>query len=130
MVEVAVSANKFVLKHHQIEVDYTVGITPGLVALTYKDGPETKTFKTTEVATDKTALGTFVSVPLVKTIDTGGQMFGFFLPQLEVPLGQTETFFTVGVYEKFGGPDSVPHLPPAWTCIELDGTAQTVLVPL
>ena len=124
------SANKFVLKHHQIEVDYTVGITPGLVALTYKDGPVVKTFKTTEVTTGTTALGTLVSVPLLKTIDTGGEMFGFFLPQLEVPSGQTAYFFTVGVYEKFGGPDSIPHLPPSWTCIKLDGTAQTVPVPL
>jgi len=123
-------ANKFVLKHRQIEVDYTLGITPGLVALTYKDGPEVKTFKTTEVTTNQTALGTLVSVPLLKTIDTGGQMFGFFLPQIEVPSGQTATFFTVGVYEKFSGPDSVPQVPPSWTCIELEGTAQTVPVPL
>ena len=124
------SANKFVLKHHRIEVDYAVGITPGLVALTYKDGSDLKTFKTTEVTTDKTALGTFVSVALLETIDTGGQRFGFFLPQLDVPLGQTEKFNTVGVYEKFSGPDSVPPLPPSWTCIELHGTAQTVIPPL
>ena len=123
-------ANKFVLKHRQIEVDYTLGITPGLVALTYKDGPEVKTFKTTEVTTNQTALGTLVSVPLLKTVDTGGQTFGFFLPQIEVPSGQTATFFTVGVYEKFSGPDSVPQVPPSWTCIELEGTAQTVPVPL
>jgi hypothetical protein len=123
------SANKFVLKHRRIEVDYTAGITPGLVTLTYKDGSGVKTFKTTEVTTENTALGMFVSVPLLKTIDTGGQMFGFFLPQLDVPLGQTEKFTTAGVYEKFSGPDSVPKSPPSWTCIELRGTAQTALVP-
>ncbi len=33
------SAGKFVLKHPQIQVGYSVGITPGLVALTYRDGP-------------------------------------------------------------------------------------------
>ncbi len=55
------SANKFILKHHQIEVDYTIGITPGLPALTYKDGPNVKTFKTNEITTDQTALGSMVS---------------------------------------------------------------------
>ena len=124
------SANKFVLKHHQIEVDYTIGITPGLTALTYKDGPNVKTFKTNEVTTDQTALGSMVSVVLVKTIDTGGERFGFFLPQLDVPSGQTEKFATAGVYETFSGPASIPHRPPMWRCIDMHGTAQTVIVPL
>ena len=45
------SANKFVLKHHHIEVDYTIGITPGLPALIYKDGPNVKNFQTNEITT-------------------------------------------------------------------------------
>jgi len=124
------SANKFVLKHHQLEVDYTIGITPGLPALIYNDGPDVKTFQTSEITTDETALGSLVSVPLVKTIDTGGERFGFFLPQLTVPSGQTADFYTAGVYEKFSGPDSIPPRPPSWSSIELHGTAQTVMVPL
>ncbi len=124
------SANKFILKHHQIEVDYTIGVTPGLTALTYKDGPNVKTFKTNEITTDQTALGSLVSVLLVRTIDTGGERFGFFLPQLDVPSGQTENFATAGVYEKFSGPNSIPHRPPSWCCIDMHGTAQTVIVPL
>jgi hypothetical protein len=124
------SANRFVLKHHKIEVDYTIGITPGLPALIYKDGPEEKTFKSSEITTDNTGLGSLVSVSLLRTIDTGGERFGFFLPQLDVPSGQTEKFSTVGVYEKFSGPDSIPRVPPSWNCIEFHGTAQTVIVPL
>ena len=124
------SANKFVLKHHHIEVDYTIGITPGLPALTYKDGANVKTFKTNEITTESTALGSLVSVALVKSIDTGGERFGFLLPQLDVPKDQTEKFSTVGVYEMFGGPDSFPRRPPSWSCIEMHGTAQTVIVPL
>ena len=124
------SANKFILKHKQIEVDYTIGLTPGLVALTYKDGPDVKTFKTSEITTDQTAAGSLISVLLVRTIDTRGERFGFFLPQLDVPKGQTEKFATAGVYEKFGGPDSFPHLPPSWCCIDMQGTAQTIIVPL
>lgn len=124
------SANKFVLKHHQIEVDYTVGLTPGLVALTYKDGPQTKTFKTNEITTDDTAEGSLVSVLLVRSIDTGGERFGFFLPNLDVAKGQSAAFYTAGVYERFSGPDSFPRLPPSWHCIDMEGTAQTVIVPL
>src|SRR6476646_6094950 len=32
------SANHFVLRHHDVEVEYTVGVTPGIPALTYCDG--------------------------------------------------------------------------------------------
>ena len=124
------SANKFVLKHHHIEVDYTIGITPGLPALTYKDGSNVKTFTSAQITTDDTALGTLVSVPLLSSIDTGGERFGFFLPDLDVPSGKIERFNTIGVYDKFGGPDSIPRVPPSWSCIELHGTAQSVMVPL
>jgi len=126
-----VAANKFTLKHHQVEVDYTIGATPGLPALIYRDGPSTlKSFTAAQITTDQTGLGTLVSVALVMSVDTGGERFGFFLPQLDVPRGQTEEFSTVGVHESFSGPDSIPHRDPSWRCIELQGTAQTVIVPL
>jgi hypothetical protein len=126
-----VAANKFVLKHHQVEVDYTLGATPGIPVLIYRDGPSTtKSFTASEITTDQTGLGTLVSVALVTSIDTGGERFGFFLPQLDVPRGESEEFRTVGVYERFSGPDSIPHRDPSWRCIELDGTAQTVIVEL
>ncbi len=64
---------------------------------------------------------------LVTSIDTGGERFGFFLPQLDVPRGQSEEFRTAGVYETFSGPDSIPHRDPSWRCTELHGTAQTVI---
>jgi hypothetical protein len=124
------SANKFVLKHHHIEVDYTIGVTPGLPALTYKNGSNVKSFTSAQIKTDATSLGSLVSVPLLSSIDTGGEWFGFFLPQLDVPSGQTERFDTAGVYQKFSGPDSIPRTPPSWSCIEMHGTAQTVTVPL
>jgi hypothetical protein len=36
------SANHFVLRHHDVEVEYTVGVTPGIPALTYCDGSSPK----------------------------------------------------------------------------------------
>jgi hypothetical protein len=123
------AANKFVLKHHQVEVDYTLGATPGIPALVYRDGSSApKSFTTAQITTDQTGLGTLVSVALVTSVDTGGERFGFFLPQLDVPRGQSEEFRTVGVYDTFSGPDSIPHRDPSWRCIELHGTAQTVIV--
>ena len=59
-----------------------------------------------------------------------GERFGFFLPQLDVPRGQSAEFHTVGLYYHFSGPDSIPHRDPSWRCIELLGTAQTVIVQL
>src|ERR1700729_3032563 len=80
------AANKFVLKHHQVEVDYTLGATPGIPALVYQDGDSApKSFTSAEITTDQTGLGTLVSVALVTSLDTGGERFGFFLPQLDVP---------------------------------------------
>jgi len=35
--------------------------------------------------------------PLRQTIDTGGERFGFVLPELDVPQGQSGHFDTVGV---------------------------------
>jgi len=124
-------ANHFVLRHHDIEVEYTIGITPGFPTLTYSDGNSSAmSFTDADIATDKTALGTLVSVSLLKTVDTGGERFGFVLPELDVPQGQSGHFETVGVYERFSGPDSVPPIPPSWRGIKLHGTARTVIVPL
>ena len=64
-------ANKFVLKHQQIEVDLTLGATPGIPALVYQDGSSApKSFTTAEITKDQTGLGTLVSVPLVASVDT------------------------------------------------------------
>jgi len=124
-------ANHFVLRHHDIEVEYTIGNAPGLPALTYIDGSSSAlTFTDADITTDKTALGTLVSVSLLKTVDTGGERFGFVLPELDVPQGRSGRFETVGVYERFGGPGSVPPVPPSWRGIKLYGTARTVIVPL
>jgi hypothetical protein len=70
-----------------------------------------------------------VSVALITSIDIGGERFGFFLPLIDVAPGQTAHFYTVGVYETFSGPDSIPHRPATWRCIELIGTEQSVIVP-
>jgi hypothetical protein len=124
------TANHFVLKHHQVEVDYTIGATPGLTALVYRDGNSEHNFTTDEIRVEGSELGMLVSVALVPTVDADGERFGFFLPQLDVPRGDSEEFRTAGVYLHSSGPDSLPHRDPSWRCIELSGTAQTVIVPL
>jgi hypothetical protein len=124
------AANKFVLKGSGVEVDYTIGATPSLPALVYKAGAFHKSFKPAEILSEDTGLGRMVSVSLIRSIDTGGERFGFFLPFINVDRGQTAHFHTVGVYETYSGPDSVPHRPSTWRCIEMSGTAESVIVPL
>jgi len=123
-------ANKFTLKGDHIEVDYTIGANPGFPALVYKSGPLSEDFKPAQIHTDATALGSLVSVPLVRSIDAGGKTFAFFLPAIDVPAGQTANFTTVAMAEQFSGPDSVPHRPTKWHPFVMQGTAETVIVPL
>ncbi|HEY1861756.1 MAG TPA: hypothetical protein VGG61_15455 [Gemmataceae bacterium] len=123
-------ANKFVLKGSHVVVEYTIGGNPSFPALTYTDGAFQRSFKPDAIKTDDTGLGKLVSIPLVSSIDVGGERFGFFLPAIDVPSGETAHFHTIGIYEMFSGPDSIPHRPSTWRCIEMSGTAQTVIVPL
>jgi hypothetical protein len=119
------AANTFVLRHGPVEVDYRPGVVAGATALVYSDGGSVHlSFTAAEITTDQTGLGTLVSVPLRLTIDTGGERFGFFLPELDVAAGQSRGFRTVGVYWTFGGPDSFPRRIPSWTSIPLNGTAR------
>jgi hypothetical protein len=123
-------ANKFVLKGSGVEVDYTIGANPAFPALVYTDGAFQKKFKPSEILTETTGLGEFVSVALISSIDTGGERFGFFLPMIDVAHGHTARFQTIGIFEAFSGPNAVPRRPTKWGCIEMSGTAQSVLVLL
>jgi hypothetical protein len=123
-------ANKFVLKGSHVVVEYTLGGNPSFPALTYTNGAFQRSFKPDAIATDDTGLGELIPIPLVVSIDAGGERFGFLLPSIDVPSGGTAHFHTIGIYEMFSGPDSIPHRPSTWRCIEMSGTAQNVIVPL
>ena len=123
-------ANKYLLQGNGVQVDYTIGGNPGFTALTYTEGGDTKKFTPAQITTDHTGLGTLVSVPLVQSIDTGGTRFGFFLPEVQVALGQSVSVTTIGVTETFSGPDSFPHRPTTWHCVHLHGKAEEVIVAL
>jgi hypothetical protein len=122
--------NKYTLRGHHIEVDYTIGANPAFPALIYKQGSFSKSFRPDEIHTDPTTLGSLVSVPLVRSIDTGGTIFAFLLPEIEAPGEQTVGFTTVAMREEFSGPDSLPHRPTTWQTFVIEGTAQNAIVPL
>jgi hypothetical protein len=126
-----VSANQFALKHREIEIEYNIGITPGLPVLSYQDASGRRSFTATEVRVEETALGSLVSVPLqAGGIGAEGERFGFYLPQISIDRGQSAEFRTTGVYEDFSGVGTVPPRPASWRSIELHGTAQDVIQPL
>jgi hypothetical protein len=99
-------------------------------SLTFTEGATKKTFTPAQITTDTSGLGTLVSVALVQTVDTGGTRFGFFLPDVQLTRGQSAPVTTVGVFETFSGPDSVPHRPTTWQSVHLHGVAEEVIVPL
>ncbi len=123
-------ANKYVLTGHGIEIDYTIGANPSFPALTFKEGTLVKSFKPAEIQTDQSGLGTLVSVAIRSSIDTGGTRFGFFLPAVQVTMGHSVSITTIGLFETFSGPDSIPHRPTTWQCVHLHGSAEEVIVPL
>lgn len=123
-------ANRYLLHGNGIQVEYTIGGNPGFTALSFTEGATHKTFTPAQIETDQTGLGTLVSVALVQSIDTGGTRFGFFLPAVQLTLGHSAPVTTIGVFETFSGPDSIPHRPTTWQCVHLHGTAEEVIVPL
>ena len=123
-------ANQFTLKGHHIEVEYTIGATPGIPVLHYKDASVSLNFTQADIRTDQTALGSLVSIRLKSSIDTGGTIFAFFLSNIDVPNGQTADFTTVAIREEFSGPNSVPHRPTTWQSFVMHGTAKSGIIPL
>jgi hypothetical protein len=89
-------ANKFTLKVDRVEVSYTIGATPGIPALIYKDQKMSKEFEANEIHTDSTTLGSLLTVTLEVTVDHGGTTFSFFLPSLHVSARAIE-FNTIGI---------------------------------
>lgn len=124
------SANKFLLRGSGIEITYTIGANPALPALFYRAGAFQRSYKAAEVTIEDTGLGHMVSVALIQGIDTGGERFGFFLPLIGDKRGALVYFHSIGIFELFSGPDSIPHRPSTWRCIELEGSAESVIVPL
>jgi hypothetical protein len=123
-------ANKFELSGGGIQIEYILGGNPTFPSLTFTEGSTKKTFTPAEITTDTSGLGTLVSVALVRTVDTGGTRFGFFLPDVQLTREQSAPVTTVGVFETFSGPDSVPRRPTTWQSVHLHGVAEEVIVPL
>ena len=123
-------ANKFTLKGHGVEVEYTIGITPGIPAFIYKDETISKDFPSTAIQTDQTDLGNLVTVPLEVTVDAGGTTFSVFLPTFDVPKDKPVEFKTIGIYREVRGPVILPaQQTVTWRTIQMHGTAETVIVP-
>jgi hypothetical protein len=126
-----IMANRFLLQRGDLSVSYNVGGNPSFTGLSYTDGGNAPVnFPQTKVTTDNTAFGQLVSVELRPVMDTGGEVFGFFLPDVQLAEGQSQEVHTIGIRATFSGPDSFPKRPESWHSIELHGTAEEVFQPL
>jgi len=125
-------ANFFILKGQDVKVSYRIGGNPGFIALTYNDAAQNihEGFKPAQIETVQTPLGIMVTVAIRTTIDTRGTTFSVFLPDISVPFGHSVKFNTIGVYNDVSGPIVVPKdVKVTWSCVQLEGVAETVLVP-
>jgi hypothetical protein len=124
-------ANKFTLSGDGIEISYTIGATPSLPALTYQDASVLKKFLPSEVRTDATVIGRLITITLELTVDFGSTSFSFFIPDVQVPMGQAVDFNTIGIRSEVRGPVVQPALQKVtWQTFDLCGKAETVIVPL
>src|SRR5229473_1754521 len=124
-------ANKFTLSGNGIEISYTIGATPSIPALTYQDASVSKKFLPNEIRTDATSIGKLITITLELTIDFGSTSFSFFIPDLQVPMGQSADFNTIGIRKEVRGPVVQSALQKVtWQTFDLYGKAETVIVPL
>lgn len=123
-------ANKFILKGHDLEISYAATSNPNLPALSYRRGSFSQSFLPSQIHTDDTTLGQFVTVTLEPNVDSGAITFSFFLPTLDVPSGDLRDFSTVGLYREVRGPVILPKRQTTeWRNVHLYGVAQTVIAP-
>lgn len=125
-------ANFFTLKGQDVEVTYRIGGNPGFIALTYNDTAQNihEGFKPSQIDTVQTPLGVMITVAIRTSIDAGGTSFSLFLPDINVPFGQTANFNTIGVYKDVRGLVVRPRdIKVTWNCIQLDGVAESIFVP-
>ena len=122
-------ANQFTLRGHHVDVNYTIGGNADFVALTYRGEGISRDFKPRDIHTDHTALDTLISVQLEERSSGDRTIFAFFLPNIEVPQGETADFTTVGIHQehvKRGG----PHRSATWHPLVMHSTARNVIVAL
>jgi hypothetical protein len=124
-------ANKFSLSGNGIEISYTIGANPSFPALTYQDPSVSKKFLPSEIRTDATVIGRLITITLELTVDFGSTSFSFFIPDLQVPMGQSANFDSIGIRKEVRGPVVQPALQKVtWQTFDLCGKAETVIVPL
>jgi hypothetical protein len=121
--------NKFTLRGRDLEIDYLVGITHGLAALTYKAGGSSRGFPASAVATASVPYGSFVTVTLVQELGAVGETFSVLLPALQ-DSDAPVAFKTIGIHAHLRGPAIVEGEVPTYAVVHLDGVAETAILPL
>jgi hypothetical protein len=71
-----------------------------------------------------------VTAAIRTSIDAGGTSFSIFVPDINLPLGQSSNFTTIGVYKDVRGLIVLPKdLKITWSCLQFEGVAESILVP-
>lgn len=78
----------------QLTINYSTGELGSIRALEYQDPSQKLEFKSDEIRTVKTELGTLVTVTIHKTIDSGSTSFTLFVPTVNLSQLNTSTNIT------------------------------------
>ncbi|SEA68076.1 hypothetical protein SAMN05216411_1193 [Nitrosospira multiformis] len=129
------NANFFTFTGENVKVTYRIGGNPGFIALTYDDTANplmglNEGFKPAQIDTVQTPLGIMVTVVIRTSIDTGSTSFSIFVPDINVPYGQSANFTTIGVYKDVRGLIIFPKdLQITWSCVQFAGEAESIFIP-
>jgi hypothetical protein len=121
--------NLFELSGDGIHITYSATSFDGQPRFSYQDASETKQFVGNQIRTEKTVVGTLVSVTIAMTPDAGSTTFTVLIPTVNLRVSDSANITTYGLttlhkFSIIGAPQGQTEL---YTTHPLQGTALWVV---
>jgi hypothetical protein len=119
----------YMLHGQGLRVTYSTTSFGGKPHFDYHDSHTTRSFVGDEIRTEKTEIGTLVSVTILLTVDSGSTSFGLLVPTVNLGTANSAPIHTIGITtrHKFSIPQSLNlGQTELYVVAQLTGTAQAV----
>lgn len=123
------TANLFVLHGRFLHISYSASGIDGKPRFTYQDQMRTLSFSGDEITSEPVAIGTLVTVTVVRTVDSGSTAFSVLLPHVNLDADREVPISTEGVttLRRFSLVPALQHgQTDLYTVVRLTGTAAQV----